>query len=225
MTTHRTPIGGLSRREVLLGAAAAAIATTGVLRVLPRGGVGLEGLLDLPRLSVGFLDDVPVASPLGSATGRPVVPAATVGPGPLGATATTSVLGPATEGAALVGPGTSLSLDVLFPVAGLPDPARFHAWSADGSAVSETSSPVTFATPVGEMSVAFQLVLTDPDGSRTATSVMTDRDSQDLPGLRRGTYLLGLQPDVWDTPTTLPAADDPAWRDLASIVVTVDQAG
>ena len=212
---------GLTRRHVLgAGAIVAAAAAVGGLRLLADDVPTLAAVAraDGPRLSVGYVDRDPAGGvvPL---DGRPsVVPAATVRPGGLGASARAGV--GALTPAALDGlPWEAVHLDALFPAPGSDEPRRFQAWSwrADPASVG---APVEFTAPVGTMSLGFGLTIVGADGEE-ATSVLTAGLEDGLPRLRPGTYLLGLEPSVWDEPDRLPAPQDPAWQRLASLVVTI----
>jgi hypothetical protein len=57
-----------------------------------------------------------------------------------------------------------------------------------------------------------------------ATTVFSSRRGRDVPTLRSGVYLLGLDAAAaWSTPFTLPALDDPAWRSLPATVMVVEE--
>lgn len=219
--TALTPTTTFSRRQALTaGAVLAAGAAVGGLRLLADDLPTLAAVAraDGPRLSVGFVDRTPVpgASVL---DGRPsVVPAASVRPGGLGQSTRAGIdaLTPTPLGDV---PWQGLHLDALFPPVEGEDPLRFHAWSWRADPAS-AGAPVSFTAPVGAMSLGFGLTVVGADGQE-ATSVLTAGREDGLPRMRPGTYLLGLDPEVWDAPDRLPATDDPAWRHLTSLVVTL----
>ncbi|MEE8602112.1 hypothetical protein [Euzebya tangerina] len=107
------------------------------------------------------------------------------------------------------------NLDVLMAGPGGAAPNQFQAWSVtDGVA----AHPVDFAVPTGDL--ALGLVVGTPDG-RTTHTVLTTSATSALPTLAAGTYLIGLADDVWEAPLTAPSADDPAWTELASVLVSI----
>lgn len=233
--------GRLSRRGLLLaGATLAAGAVVGgraLLEAPPMAGT-LEAVVraGLPSLPVGFVDRTRSDGVL-DLSGRPsVVPAATGRPGGLGSSATAQILGPTPNALdALDAAGADvdgLHLDALFPSAEGTDPVRFSAWTwraaqptSDGQrGPASTSPPVRFGVPVGQMSLGFDLTVS---GSSTpvGSSVMTAGAEDALVRLRPGTYLLGLQPGLWEATGRLPALHDRAWEDLASVVVVLTPAG
>jgi hypothetical protein len=59
-------------------------------------------------------------------------------------------------------------------------------------------------------------------GNGRATAVFTNGSERGLPKLQRGVYLLGLDAGAWQQPCSLPNAADPAWSELASMVLVVD---
>jgi hypothetical protein len=60
-------------------------------------------------------------------------------------------------------------------------------------------------------------------GAAASTTVFSSRRSDDVPTLRSGVYLLGLDSAAWSKPFSLPALDDPAWRSLPSTVMVVEE--
>ena len=54
--------------------------------------------------------------------------------------------------------------------------------------------------------------------------MFTSGTERQLPKLQTGVYLLGLEAETWTQPRSLPKFDDPAWSDLASMVLVVDKA-
>jgi hypothetical protein len=223
----RSSLPRVSRRTLLVAGSALALAGTGAGRLLLRGAdgspSGLEALAaaDGPRISMGFLDR---AGDRGAPdlSGRPdVVPAGGVRPDrSLGRLATARIAGP-TPGLLDDLPVAGLQLDALFEHPDGGEPLRHHAWSLSTDPLS-VSPPIRFAAPIGVASLGFALQTSPATGEgRGATRVMTAAEDADLPGLRPGTYLLAVGEGVWDSPTRLPAEDDRAWADLASLVISI----
>lgn len=222
----RSPV--MSRRSLLIGGSALAVASTAIGRLVLGGSGAGEGTLGTlagrgPQISIGFVDVVaePGAPFL---AGRPrVVPAGGVRAGGLGQTAQVRVAG-ATPRVGAEGPPVSIHLDALYPNPDGGDPLRHMAWTMSGGSVSP---PTRFSAPVGAMSVGFALgsaAETSTGAVHAGTSVMTAGAEEGLPRLRPGTYLLALGEGTWDTAGRVPAADDPAWDDLGSVALTVTPA-
>lgn len=228
------PREDLSRRAFLAGGAAVVAATwllgPGAWRARPNP--LLQLLADGARTaSVGFAD---AASELADAVGARIVPAGrlTVGDTSLvGEAVHVRVPGltPATGGGV-----RRLSLDVLVPS---PDrratePLPFHAWSTDGDPAHRMSSPVGFTAAVGDQpSLGFAVDLAAASSAQAherqverSLAIFTSGREPGLPKLREGLYLIGVDAGVWDEPRRLPAADDPAWADLRSLIVSVRRA-
>jgi hypothetical protein len=194
---------------------------------------------DGPHLSIGYLalPELP-AGVSDLAAGHRVIPAGRLGAGDpslAGGRVNVRVLG-ATPGlnAQPAGrdvdldaqpAGRDVDLDALFPVGDSLVP--FYAWTHRSQPRPSTSSPTAFAVTVGD-DAALALRLTVTGGGRPAPdvshAVLTAGRDRGLTALRRGVYLLGLEPAVWDAATALPHPDDPAWSRQASLVVSVDRA-
>jgi hypothetical protein len=100
--------------------------------------------------------------------------------------------------------------------------ATFHAWTLRTGPAASVSGrsilriDITTATRIG-----FDLSIWRRTSRTIATAHLGTGREQGLAKLRRGAYLLALQPGTWDAARTLPAIDDPEWGAIASLVVTV----
>ena len=219
----------VSRRTLVVGGSAVVVAASVVGRFVlaGRGDGSLASLATAPgpKISVGYVDRFPDAGRALSWGERDrIVPATSVRAGELGAATTVRLAGP-TPGLVDDAPFAAVDLDALYPNARGDQPLRYFAWSyrADPRSVS---SPVRFTAPVEAMSLGFALRAVPFTGeARIADSVLTGGTERGLPRLRPGTYLLGLGEGIWDEPSRLPAAEDRAWSELASVALTLTPAG
>lgn len=176
-------------------------------------------------LSVGFVEGV---TDLRAAAGKVAVPAARLrrgDVGPAGAVIRVHLHGITPDGVTPASGIERLALDALLqPSDTQRDPLLFHAWSMTGGATPHGSSPATFVAPVAqEPSLGLALDVTRAGASERAVALFTAGRGSRVAKLREGLYLLAVQPRVWDRPRTVPAATDPAWTRLASIVVSVQR--
>jgi hypothetical protein len=126
----------------------------------------------------------------------------------------------------------ALDLDVLFPPPdpALPVPARFMAWSFRRHPLN-TSPPVSFRVPLGldgRLDLTLRSVVEGAAvGARLIetklqTSFTVDWQA-DRPKLRRGVYVLGVRPRIWDAEVKLPGAGQRGKAaELCSVVVSVE---
>lgn len=120
----------------------------------------------------------------------------------------------------------AVDLDVLFepfdPAA--PSPLPFAAWSYRRLPARNLSPPVAFNFTM-EASDGLGLRLRCEDRNRrtsqTATAFTVD-DTEGLPRLQRGIYLLGLLPGTFDRECKIPGAGDPPDYALRSLVLSVE---
>ena len=102
---------------------------------------------------------------------------------------------------------------------------RFFAWTLRTGATTSASGRSIFRMQVTpETRLGFDLAV-GRDGSNSLSSGHLGLASHDDRAvLRRGAYLLALDPQTWDRARALPDRDDPEWGDLPSLLVTVDEA-
>jgi hypothetical protein len=237
--------GGVDRRTFLIGGGLLALSPWILGADLPAlGGLGAGGALHRlarsggPQLSVGYLDG---AEPPATAAGLPfggggrVVPATALRSGErdlAGGAVRFRLLG-ATPGLGAHRTIRDVDLDALFPVAGHDADdglVPFYAWTHRSHPQPKTSPGSTFPVPVGHgPAVGFRLTVTrqGPSAGQApapSTAVFTTGREPGMARLRRGLYVLGLEPGAWSRPAALPHPDDPAWADLVSLVVAVDRA-
>ncbi len=120
----------------------------------------------------------------------------------------------------------AMDLEVLFPSPdpAFPQPLRFFAWSFRRRPGWNPSPPVEFRFPLDWQSLP-QLVLRvrpaigEPLVLRTKFTV--DAESG-RPRLRRGIYLLGATPGVWDRPIRLEDLARWAPAEMVSVLVSMD---
>lgn len=120
----------------------------------------------------------------------------------------------------------AMDLEVLFPSPdpAFPQPLRFFAWSFRRWPGWNPSPPVAFRFPLDWQALP-QLVLR----VRTAageplvlrTKFTLDAESG-RPRLRRGIYLLGATPGVWDRPMRLEDLARWAPAEMASVLISMD---
>ena len=106
------------------------------------------------------------------------------------------------------------------------DPARpllFYASTIRAGPRASTSQRSVFSVRVGSAaSLGFALDVkrgTTRTRSRVVFGVGTGTS---IAKLRRGAYLLALDPTVWDSRRSLPAVGTTAWSRIPSLIVTVD---
>ncbi len=120
----------------------------------------------------------------------------------------------------------AVDLDVLFPSPdpAFPQPLRFFAWSFRRRPGWNPSPPIEFTFPLDWQALP-QLVLkvrTAGGESLVLRTKFTVDAEPGRPRLRRGIYLLGTGPGVWDREMEL--ADLAKWApaELASVLVSMD---
>jgi hypothetical protein len=120
----------------------------------------------------------------------------------------------------------AMDLEVLFPSPdpAFPQPLRYFAWSFRRQPGWDPSPPVHFPFPLDWQALP-QLVLKvrpavgAPYVFRTRFTVDAEPGR---PRLRRGVYLLGAAPGVWDREMRLSDAAKWAPAELASVLVSMD---
>lgn len=227
--------GRIGRRGFLTGTAA--IAASAWLLGPAALGPGRNGLERLASgrgaISVGFVEG---AGSLAEATGRRALPAASIAPDTAafaGQLARLEVQGLASRPVAA---GDESLRSVLFDALLLPpgtsqEPVTFHAWSLSRGPRLSHSGRVSFSWSAGpDPLIGFRLAVArgepaaggaSPPAASPAVALLDGRTGGRFPKLRRGLYLLALEPGVWDVPTTVPTAGDAAWRRQQSVVVAV----
>lgn len=208
----------LSRRSFLAGAGA--LLGSALLlgpNGLPRpGALARLARMDLPRLSLGYVEGSAglthaEAVALLAHAGTRVVPAASLRAGDRNlAGGTVSVR---LDGFTAARAGTEAAqLDALVspPAGGGSEPLPFYAWTRGAAGGSSRSA--AFATAVAaEPSLGLALRVGRQGAWREAVAVLTGGREHGLPKLRRGLYLVGLDPDAWARPRTpAEAASTPA---------------
>lgn len=225
--------GTISRRRLLVGAAVLTSALAlgrGTFAGMAPGPLGRLAETDGPRLSVGYLAGL--YSPAGLPVGARVLPAARLRRSaelPPGVPARVRLHGLTPGNGSLEDEVRGIDLDALLPAQDrtATAPLSFYAWTLRTGGHGGRSNPVTFAAELDEdPGLGFTLgvhraVEGRPDTQR-ASVVLGATGRHGATVLRPGTYLLGVEPAGWDTPTALPPpADEAAWRELLSLVVTV----
>lgn len=138
----------------------------------------------------------------------------------------------------------SVNLDVLFrsPDPEVPGPLAFHAWSYRTGSAPMVASPVGFAAVPDRVGGLMLELTVQPGANGGAGHAIRDRSGAvrppavwraaslattgpaELPRLRRGLYLLGVEGEAWDRVTILPPVPEP-WRvETLSVVVTIERA-
>lgn len=219
---------GASRRSVIL-AGTALVAGAALFRGdLGAGNGGLAALASSsgPRVGVGYVEGSAGVTSLSALIGRGgarVLPAHTLQPGGLSNTAATVLVHGFSPGTAA---DAGCSYERVLVDAHIASPDRhspdatipFYAWTFRRSPVVSASGRSRFVISASRgLRVGFSV-----DSGRTATTVFTSGSERNLPKLQTGIYLLGLDEGAWSTPRSLPALADPAWTELASMVVSVD---
>ena len=253
-TAHDHRGGTTTRRTFIQAGSAllaGAVLFRGEIPTAPSG-LATMASADGPHLGVGYVEGsagvtslVALGSLLSAGRAR-AGPAASLGGGDLRGTAaavTVHGFGPGVRSALPGGVAgasggacaDSCRFDRVFVDAHVPSPdpsagsdtVPFYAWTYR-RAPSMSAQPSRFVVGAGsDLRVGFRVEATPATGAaRSATTVFTSagRGRGSLPGLQRGVYLLGLDEGAWASATTLPAADDPAWSGLASVVVSVHDA-
>lgn len=120
----------------------------------------------------------------------------------------------------------AMDLEVLFPSPdpAFPQPLRFFAWSFRRRPGWNPSPPVEFRFPL-DWETLPQLVLRVLTASGDHLALRTKLTLDNEPGrprLRRGVYLLGAAPGIWDREVRL--ADVAKWApaELASVMVSME---
>ena len=101
----------------------------------------------------------------------------------------------------------------------------FYAWTYRRQPTPSASVASTLRVPAGR-DLRFGVSVAADDGmipGEASTTVFSSRRSNDVPTLRSGVYLLGLDEAAWSAPVSLPAVGDPAWRTLPSTVMVVEE--
>jgi hypothetical protein len=113
-------------------------------------------------------------------------------------------------------------LDADFDAANPASVRKLFAWTAryrGGRAV--TGRAVFEVEPSLARHFGFELGLSRNHAARVAVAQLVAGTAPNTPKLREGCYLLSLSGGAWDKPRRTPALGDPAWRQLASLVVTI----
>jgi hypothetical protein len=227
---------GLSRRGLLVGGSAliGALVLGSDLTPAPDG---LQKLLSsgAPRIPIAFLEGSEAMTSLAAALSAGAVravPASAIAPASaLAGEAVRMTVHGFTPG--LGGQDTpfdSVYLDSLIPA---PDAAHagttipFYAWTYRRTPASSTGRSRFVIGSERGLRVGLSLstlpaAAAANDARREAISVFTSGRDRDLPKLRPGVYLLGLDDGLWHDRRTVPAIDDPAWSGLGSMVLTVE---
>jgi hypothetical protein len=120
----------------------------------------------------------------------------------------------------------AMDLEVLFPSPdpAFPQPLRFFAWSFRRQPGWNPSPPIRFRFPLDWQALPqFVLRVRTAAGESLVLRTKFTVDSESgRPRLRRGIYLLGAVPGVWDRPMRL--ADLAKWApaEMASVLVSMD---
>ena len=228
-SSFETP--GANRRQFLL-AGSAAVAGALLLRgdlIGSPSGLQLLADSDGPRIPVAYVEGSAGATSLVAALAGPsrAVPAA-------GMRATgSSAGGPARVSVKGFASARHAQRDASYSKvlldAHLPSPADhaqtipFFAFTfRRDPAVSQSAASNLHVASGRALRVGFRLDAPAGAAEAAATTVFTSRPQRGLPTLQPGVYLLGLQQGMWAGATSLPAADDPAWASLPSLVLVVE---
>lgn len=240
MTTKHNdaPGGPTTSRRSFIRAGSALLAGAVLFRgEFAPGHTGLAAMASEggPRLGVGYVEGSAGATSLTSLldTGRfRAVPASSLGRGDLRDIAAAVTVHGFDPGVAC-DDGCRFERVLVDAHLASPDPASaqatvpFYAWTYR-RAPAMLAQPSRFVVGAARgHRVGFSIDTASAAGAATrASTVFTSdgRSAESLPTLQRGIYLLGLDHGAWESRTTLPTVDDPAWADLASIVVSVDAA-
>lgn len=233
--TTQAPAGSSRRQFLLAGSAAVAGAMLlgGDLLSTPSGLELMAGDTG-PRIPVAYVEGSAGAGslPVALAGSRRALPAAGMRPAQANATAASrvSVLGFAAAAHAQRESGfAKVLLD-----AHVPSPARrdetlpVYAFTYRRDPAVSVSMPAKMLVASGRsLRIGFRMEAAQGVAgaeSSAATTVFTSSARRGLPTLQAGVYLLGLRAGMWSSATTLPAADDPAWAELPSLVLLVEEA-
>ena len=235
-----TPVRGITRRRFL--AVASVVAVAPLMRIATASALGAAPVDLVPPampplpLSIGYvegsaqwprLDGLPWADDGVLALSR-VVPATSLrvgDPDLVGRTAIITIHGLVPDLHRIGGsPVRFIALDADLhadqPASGL----RFFAWTLrTGSALSASGRSIFRMEVTRGTRLGFDLAVGTAGSNSLSSAHLGIASHDNVAALRRGAYLLALGPQTWDRARTLPARDDAAWSDLASIVVTVDQ--
>jgi hypothetical protein len=238
-----TPVGVITRRRFLAVASAVAVApllpvgNAAVLGATPASPVDLVPPAVRPvPLSIGYvegsaqwprLDGLPWADDGVLALGR-VVPANSLrvgDPALTGRSAIITVHGLVPDLDRLEGsPLRFIALDADLHADVPASALRFFAWTLRTGAAMSASGRSIFRMQVTQGTrLGFDLAVGSVDSNSLSSGHLGVASRDNVTALRRGAYLLALGPQTWDRARTLPARGDPAWSNLPSIVVTVDQ--
>ena len=120
----------------------------------------------------------------------------------------------------------AMDLEVLFPSPdpAFPQPLRFFAWSFRRRPGWNPSPPVSFRFPLDWQALpqfVFRVRTAAGEQHVLRTKFTVDAEPG-RPRLRRGVYLFGAEPGVWDRPMNL--ADLARWApaELASVLISMD---
>ncbi len=121
----------------------------------------------------------------------------------------------------------AIDLDVLFPPPDpvFPKPARFAAWSFRRSLGWDPSPPTKFTFPLDwQVMPQIEMRVTSADGGRVSvlTTQFTLDQEKGRPRLRRGLYLLGLSPGVFETDLALADLARVAPVKLMSVLISFE---
>jgi hypothetical protein len=120
----------------------------------------------------------------------------------------------------------AVDLEVLFPSPdpAFPQPLRFFAWSLRQRPGWNPSPPVSFRFPLDwETMPQFVLRVRPAAGEPLVLRTKFTLDAESgRPRLRRGVYLFGFEPGVWNRETRI--ADLAKWApaEMASILISMD---
>lgn len=121
----------------------------------------------------------------------------------------------------------AIDLDVLFPPPDpvFPKPARFAAWSFRRTLGWNPSPPTKFVYPLDWQTMPqLEMRVTSADGGKVAvlTTQFTLDQEKGRPRLRRGLYLLGLSPGVFETDLALADLARVAPIKLLSVLISFE---
>lgn len=220
---------GPNRRQFLLGGSAAVAAALLLSREVAPDPSGLQLLADSegPRIPIAYLEGSDGAASLAAALSlgaMTAVPAIGLAGSDLPAGHAT-VRGFADPSHAALGFDAVL-LDGLVPSPGQRrETLPFYAFTHRSGVASHSAGTGRLHLRRDErLPVGFRMATTSAGVAVAATHVFTRRPSRQLPTLRPGVYLLGLEPAMFASPLTVPPAGAAAWAALPSVVLAVGAA-
>ena len=116
-----------------------------------------------------------------------------------------------------------ITLDADFDAADPASARKFFAWTLRTGPAESVSGRSVFRIHVTESTrLGFDLAVSGASSSSLTRCHLGVGGGARLAKLHRGAYLLALRPGTWDAARHLPKLGDPQWRQLMSLVVTVD---